>query len=548
MITIANPEKYIAGLYERLSNENIEVGNGEVIVTNEDERESGSISTQKLFLRNFCKDNNIRIYDDYTDDGVSGATFDRPDFNRMIKDIENKKINLVIVKDLSRFGRLSSKISYYLEEFFIEKGVRFIAVTDDIDTGHIETSEEMVQFKAFFNEWFLRDTSRKVRNGKRTRAKEGKVMTTYPTYGYKKDPLDYNHYIIDQDIAPIVRRIFMLARNGKTPTEIGKILTDEKTLVPSEVVGNGHTRKDGIKRGWNRNTVKRILQNVTYLGWVSNGNTKKVNYKSKKTMIMPKEDRIIKKGMHTPIIDEETFNIVQDMIKSRTSTRVKSYDWLLKGLVCCKECGKKLSLVPQKYPNKTTFYLRCNTYATATHLKLCTSHNNNLEKVTNIILETIKERCKNFLEESKYINIASTTKNNLLCRKNMLKNEILSLEKRLNDINNKIDKLYDDKCSGLLNEEDFFRIYQRSNEQKMILTQKINDLKEDEEKETDGIDIYKIVENFVKQKEITREMLVSLVDKIELSEDKEITIYYKFNALNMNMVKNDNKENIDKVC
>ena len=111
-----------------------------------------------------------------------GATFERPSFNEMIQDIENKKINLIIVKDLSRFGRLSSKISYYLEEFFIEKGVRFIAVTDDIDTGHIETSEEMVQFKSFFNEWFLRDTSKKVRNGKRARAKEGKVMTTYATY------------------------------------------------------------------------------------------------------------------------------------------------------------------------------------------------------------------------------------------------------------------------------------------------------------------------------------------------------------------------------
>ena len=171
MITISNPEKYMAGLYERLSNEKIEVGNGEIIVNGEDERESGSISTQKIFLRNFCKDNNICVYNDYTDDGYSGATFDRPDFNKMIQDIENKKINLIIVKDLSRFGRLSSKISYYLEEFFIEKGVRFIAVTDDIDTGHIETSEEMVQFKAFFNEWFLRDASKKVRNGKKPEPK-----------------------------------------------------------------------------------------------------------------------------------------------------------------------------------------------------------------------------------------------------------------------------------------------------------------------------------------------------------------------------------------
>ena len=538
MITIANPEKYVAGLYERLSNENIEVGNGEVIVSNEDERESGSISTQKLFLRIFCKENNIRVYDDYTDDGFSGATFDRPDFNRMIKDIENKKINLIIVKDLSRFGRLSSKISYYLEEFFIEKGVRFIAVTDDIDTGHIETSEEMVQFKAFFNEWFLRDTSRKVRNGKKTRAKEGKVMTTYPTYGYKKDPLDNNHYIIDQDIAPIVRRIFMLARNGKTPTEIGKILTDERTLVPSEICGNAHTRKDGIKRGWNRNTVKKILQNVTYLGWVSNGNTKKVNYKSKKTLIMPKEDRIIVKGMHTPIVDEETFNIVQDMIKSRTSTRVKSYDWLLKGLVCCKECGKKLSLVPQKHPNKTTFYLRCNTYASNTQLGLCTPHSNNLEKVTDFVIEQIKSRCKEFLDEEKYSNLANTSKDKIIKNKYNVKNEILILEKKIKDINKKIDKLFEDKYSGLFEEEDFTRIYARQIETRKDTEERIKQLKAMEEKEDSSVDINKLVKDFVELKEITRTMLVSLVDKIEISENKEITIYYKFNILNMRKLEN----------
>ena len=533
MITIANPEKYIAGLYERLSNENIEVGNGEVIITSEDEQESGSISTQKLFLRNFCKDNNIQVYDDYTDDGVSGATFDRPDFNRMIKDIENKKINLIIVKDLSRFGRLSSKISYYLEEFFIEKGVRFIAVTDDIDTGHIETSEEMVQFKAFFNEWFLRDTSRKVRNGKKTRAKEGKVMTTYPTYGYKKDPLDYNHYVIDQDIAPIVRRIFMLARNGMTPTEIGKILTDERTLVPSEIVGNAHTRKDGIKRGWNRNTVKRILQNVTYLGWVSNGNTKKINYKSKKTMIMPKEDRIIVKGMHTPIIDEETFNIVQDMIKSRTGVRTKSYDWLLKGLVCCKECGKKLSLVPQKHPNKTTFYLRCNTYATNTHLGLCTPHSNNLEKVTDFVIEQIKNRCREFLNEEKYTKIANTSKDKIIKDRFNVKNEILILEKKVKDINKRIDKLYEDKYNGLFEDEDFTRLYSKQIENRKQAEERIKQLQELEEKEDSSIDINKLVSDFVNMKEITRTMLVSLVDKIEISENKEITIHYKFNILNM---------------
>ena len=192
--------------------------------------------------------------------------------------------------------------------------------------------------------------------------------------------------------------------------------------------------------------------------------------------------------------------------------------------------------------------MRCNTYASATHLKLCTSHNNNLEKVTNIVIETIKEKCKGFLEENKYINIANNTKNNLLCRKNTLKNEIVLVEKKLKDLNNKVDKLYDDKCSGILSDEDFSRIYQRTLENKMVLNQRLTELREDEEKETDGIDIYKIVSDFVKQKEVTREMLVSLVDRIELSEDKEITIYYKFNALNFNMVKNNQDGIIEKVC
>ena len=244
MITIKDPEKYRVGLYTRLSNENLEIGNGEVLVEREDERESGSISTQKSFLKNFCEENKLSIYDIYVDDGVSGATFDRPDFNRMILDIEKKKINMVLVKDLSRFGRLSSKISYYLEEYFIEKAVRFIAITDDIDTGQIETSEEMVQFKSFFNEWYVRDTSRKVRNGKKVRAKEGKVMTTYPTYGYKKDPENYNHYIIDEEVAPTVKNIFDLALKGYTATQIAKMLSDKKVMLPSEVCGNYHIRKD----------------------------------------------------------------------------------------------------------------------------------------------------------------------------------------------------------------------------------------------------------------------------------------------------------------
>lgn len=283
------------------------------------------------------------------------------------------------------------------------------------------------------------------------------------------------------------------------------------------------------------------MQNVTYLGWVSNGNVKKINYKSKKIMIIPKEERTIVKGKHTPLVDEETFNIVQDMIKSRTSTRVKSYDWLLKGLLTCKECGKKLSIVPQKHKNKTTFYVRCNTYACNTHLHLCTPHSNNLEKLTNYVLEQIKTRCNEFLDENKYMQVANSSKDKILKDRFNFQNEIKVLEKKLNDIGKTIDKLYEDKCKGLFEDEDFTRIYSKQTELRKETTERIKCLKRQLEKEDSSVDINKLVKDFVELKEITRTMMVSLIDRIEVSEDKEITIYYKFNILNIRKLDDENE-------
>ena len=261
-------------------------------------------------------------------------------------------------------------------------------------------------------------------------------------------------------------------------------------------------------------------------------------------MTMPMEERTIVKGKHTPLIDEETFNIVQDMIKSRTSTRVKSYDWLLKGLLTCKECGKKLSTVPQKHPNKTTFYVRCNTYACNTHLHLCTPHSNNLEKLTNYVLEQVKARCREFLDENKYMNVANSSKDTILKDRLNFKNEILVSEKKLKDIDKIIDKLYEDKCKGLFQDEDFTRLYSKQTEMRKDINDRIKCLQKQIENEDSSVDINKLVKDFVELKEITRTMLVSLVDRIEVSEDKEITIYYKFNILNIRKL-NDEEELIN---
>jgi len=350
--------------------------------------------------------------------------------------------------------------------------------------------------------------------------------------GYKKDPEDNNHYIPDPDVAPIVKRIFMLSRNGTRSTEIGKILTNEKTLVPAEIVGNNHVRKDGIRRGWNSNTINRILQNVTYLGHVSNGNMKKVSYKSKKTLIMPKEERIIVKNMHTALIDQETFDIVQDMIASRKYVRVKTYDWLLKGIISCKECGKKLSVAPQKKNGKTTFYVRCNTYGSNTHLGICTPHSNNLEKLTKVILEQIKTRCQEFLREEKYQKLGENAIDKIQRNKYNVKGEILVIEKKIKELNNRIDQIYEDKCKGVLQNEDFIRLSSKYAETRKTLEERAEQLERMDEKEERQIDIGQIVKEFVELKEITRTMLVSLVEKVEVSESKEVTIHYRFNILN----------------
>ena len=256
-------------------------------------------------------------------------------------------------------------------------------------------------------------------------------------------------------------------------------------------------------------------------------------------MTMPKEDRIIVEEMHQAIVDKETFDIVQDLIKSRTSVRTKTYDWLLKGIITCKECGKKLSVVPQKHPNKTTFYLRCNTYACNTQLHLCTPHSNNLEKVTNFVIEQIKNRCSEFLSEEQYSKLADSSKNKILESKYNVQSELKILEKKARDINKIIDKLFEDKYKGLFEDGDFTRVYTKQIETRKGIEERIKQLEKMQEKEESSIDINKLVKDFINMKEITRTMLVSLVDKIEISESKEITIYYKFNILNMRKLEDE---------
>lgn len=534
MITISEPEKYSAGILVRLSNEKIE--------DLKRYGESGSITNQKNLLLRFCKENHIKVYKTYADDGESGAFYDRPHFQEMIRDIEDGYINMVVVKDLSRFGRVASGIDKYIEEYFQEKRVRFVSVSENLDSFESANFQDDIKIRAFFNEWFLRDASKKTRAGKHNKALMGKVMVTYPKYGYKKDPNDKNHYVPNEETAPIVHKIFIMLRTGINPTDVAQWLNDHNIPVPSESVGNVHTRtKNEIKRRWNRTTVVRIARDRTYLGYVINEKVKKLSYKSKKIISVPISEQVIKEGMHEPLIDKETFDIVQRLIDSRRRTRKYKHDFLLKGLLECAECGKKLSIVVQRRKSgKEARYLRCNTYGSAPRNKLCTPHSNNYDALESQVIETIKNRLKAYLEEEKYVNIAENIKDKSGYQRNLIQNQISNLNSKINQINKKIDSLYEDKLDSVLNGEDFIRIYNSLTLKKKELENAISDLEKEKDEVKNEVDLIKLTKEFISMKEINREMIVLLIDKITVSEDKEVKIYYKFRILNENKKINQN--------
>lgn len=335
------------------------------------------------------------------------------------------------------------------------------------------------------------------------------------------------------------------------PIRIAEILTKDKVPVPSEMIGNVHTRNaNEIKRNWTRSSIVNILKNETYLGIVRNGMHKKISYKSKKILISERKDWITKENMHEPLVDKETFDIVQSLIQSRTRVRTNKYDWLLKGIIECEECGKKLSICVHKHKrdNGNTAYLRCNTYASNTNKGFCTPHSNSLNVVTDIVIEMIRERCNKFLQEEDYNKSAIQLQRRINTRKNIIKNEILSLSKQLEDVNKKIDKIYEDKISETLKEEDFKRLYENFFARRTSIEKMIVELEKASNEEEKIVDITKIVKKFLKMKDISRTMLVSLVDKVVINEQKEITIYYKFKILNLHELKTNEKFVDEKIC
>lgn len=311
-------------------------------------------------LEQFCYDHHFDIVDFYIDDGYSGLSFQRPAFQRLLEDIDNGLIDIVITKDLSRLGRDYIMTGYYTDIYFDRMNVRYIAINDDIDT--FRGDNDIAPFKNILNDMYAKDISRKIKSAKRQRALKGYYISGQPPYGYRVDPENHHHLVIDENVADVVRMIFQLASGGMTAEKIAAQLTGKQIIPPSAYkVQMGDTRftQYADKKEWTQVTVNQILHNRVYEGTMVNHKSEVVNYKTKAHRSIPEKEQIIMENTHEAIISPELWEKVQDQLKKRAKVRKHQFDNWFANKVFCSECGSALTVNTKKSGNHEIHILRC---------------------------------------------------------------------------------------------------------------------------------------------------------------------------------------------
>ena len=521
-LEIGDPMAYHVALYIRLSKED------------ESEGPSQSVTNQKSLLEEFVKQHKLSVYDIYIDDGFSGTSFDRPAFQRMIADIEAKKVNMVITKDLSRLGRDYIMTGHYMERYFPEKRVRYISLLDGIDTGIESSANDITPFRAIMNDMYAKDISKKIKSVKRDKQKKGQFIGGKPMYGYKMHPTEKNKIIIDEEVAPIVRRIFAMALDGMSCRKIAATLNEEGIPTPA-TYANLPVGNPGPYTGlWSSERISDMLQNETYIGNMVQGRMVKANYKSKKCLRQPKEKWVIVENTHEPLIDKEIFQKVRMLVESRKYTRSRTYDYLLKGLVFCRECGYPLATINRKNAaGEDRLFFVCRTYQRFTKAGVCTCHSIKEQVITEAVLARVREVCQAYLNPDVLLPMAQKAVEDARAA-DSTEAEIQDLRNRIDTMTANLDRMYMDKLSGILNEDDFQRIYLKVKADRSKLEDQLKELEKKKESPARAEDEAKaLVQRFLDSACTSRELLVSLIERIELSEDKQLYIKFRFKQLNL---------------
>ena len=450
----------------------------------------------------------------------------------MIGDIEARKVNMVITKDLSRLGRDYIMTGHYMERYFPEHRVRYISLLDGIDTGVDSTANDITPFRAIMNDMYAKDISKKIKSVKRDKQRKGQFIGGKPAYGYKMHPTEKNKIVIDEEVAPVVRRIFALALSGMSCRNIATRLNQEGVPTPATYANLPVARPGPYTGLWSSERISEMLQNETYIGNMVQGRSVKISYKSKKCLRQAPANWVVVEGTHEPLVDGETFRKVQLLVGSRKHTRSRTYDFLLKGLIFCHECGYPLAVLNRKNARgEDVLYFVCRTYQRFTKAGVCTCHSIKEKTVTDAVVAKVREVCQACLKPDELLPMAREAVENA-GKGSGLKMELQDLQSRIDSLTAKLDRMYTDRLNGLLPEADFQRIFSRIKGEREQLEEKRKALAFQQKSPVPSEDrARELVQRFIETAGESRELLVSLIERVELTEDKEIIIKFRFAQL-----------------
>lgn len=505
----AAPEKKTA-LYCRLSRDD------------ELQGDSNSIKNQKAILKKYADDNGFTNTEFFVDDGVSGTTFDRPSFQRMIVEMDAGHIATIIVKDMSRLGRDYLKVGYYTEIAFPEAEVRFIAINNGVDSANQQESD-FTPFLNIINEWYAKDTSKKIKAVFKAKGESGKPLCTIPPYGYKKDPEDKNHWIIDDPAAEIVKRIFQLCIEGYGPSQIAKKLENDKVLTPSSyfkeigLYPTAPTTEEPY--AWVPRTVADILDRQEYLGHTINFKTRKKSYKLKKTIKNDPSEWQIFKNTHEAIIVEDTFQTVKRIRDGRRRPTPLGEMPLLSGMVFCADCGSKLYQVRGKGWSHDKEYMVCANYRKRGK-DICTSHQIRNVDIENVLLYMIQQVTA-FAREHEDAFVEMVTKSNAKAVEHEIresKKEYEQSQTRVSKLDTIIQKLYEDNVEGKISDERFAKMLATYETEQNLLTHRLAELRHiidaAKEKSSNADSFLRLVKTYTDIKELNAEIIRTFIEKV----------------------------------
>lgn len=528
-------KKYIAGLYFRLSQEDERQG------------ESASIDNQRTILRKYAEERGFEIHGEYIDDGISGTTFQRPEVQRLLDDAKAGVINTIIVKDLSRFGRNYIEVGQYIDYVFPAFGIRFIAIQDNVDTENRDSGTmEMMPIMNVFNEWHAANTSKKIRAVWKAKANEGVFHGKKACYGYIKSTNNKGTFMIDEEVAPIVVRIFEMYASGISPKRISEILNEENIPCPGQYAFEklGHKGKTGDRRLWGQMTIASMLKNMEYIGHMPQLRSTSISYKNHKRYNKDQSEWVIVHNTHPAIISQDLWDKVREREKSVAQGRktATGYTHPLYGFLFCADCGCKMKL---NSVGNNKYAFNC-----GDHMRfgkaICFSHHISAKTLEKIILDDIREMAQRIVIDEKTIREEFIHHNAELADTTIKKTqkELQAKQKRTEELSRLMQLAYEDRLKGKMPEDICISFIQKYSEEQKRLETEISTLEtkltEANNTKQSADDFIRNIKKYLEAPELTREMCYELLERVVVGglpkitgKEREIDIVYKVDIVSV---------------